>query len=374
MSLFPCYGFTSARFRPERVRLAPPFRQVPEWSFKGVGYLPLIADGRVFLSFTKGAIAAYDEKTAAPIWQHALPRAYTPMVSAEGACLLRGDQVLVCAPDELRILAAATGEVLDCQPVPRLRLLGAVLDGKRIVCHFWDEAQYIGAYDTEQRKMVWRVPVPLMIGELVAAENVVCYLPANDMISAVDIVTGAVLWSFSLGNIGRYMDLERREQPGMTRGMPIVFAGMLITAVMGHQVLALDLHTGKQRWLRHVETLNPYTLTAYADKRLFVLGDDRLETFDACTGDLIQELMIGPELQRAGISGLFTRLGMTDEYIYCGDSMRSVLALHRERGTVDWSFRCRSRLASGDVPLIIGNKLYIVDGKGNLYVFEGDGK
>jgi outer membrane protein assembly factor BamB len=273
---------------------------------------------------------------------------------------------------ELRTLDAGSGDILARQPAPQLWLRGGFVDAGRLFAHLNDGSLGVGAFDLRTGSVVWKVPATVLLEGLTSEERVVVFHSDDQTLVAVDADIGTERWRASVGAIGVHCDLFGREVPGAARGGSIAVAELLLVAVEAHHVLAFDLHTGASRWDCRVETVNPGSLSAGDDGRLFVLGEGRLETLDAVSGAIRNRLDLAEEQRRHHCHAPFSSMGVTRDYLYFADFGRSVFALHKQRGTIAWVFTAAAPIPAANPPTPVGDRLYVVDMKGNLYVFQDE--
>jgi outer membrane protein assembly factor BamB len=355
------------------VQLAPPLQPIARWSKRGVGYVPLVGHGLVFLSFTTGAIAAFDERTADEVWRFPLPRPYVPVASKEGAYLLHDDWLLVFVGEDLVVLEARTGQLVARRPAPRLDLWGAVKgDGdNQLICQFEFEKQlWIGAYDLATGDIAWKRRCTRLNALLTAADGRVFYCPDRGTLSALDVSSGEPQWEVSARESGKFVDPVGESQTGDFVGVRIAVDGLVIAAVQGHHVVAIDAASGEQRWLRRLETANPFNLTWYPDGRLHIVGPSFFHVLDGRTGDLLVNEHVAAAFKSAAVSAPFTSLAATDDHLYFGDFLKNLIGWSIERREIAWRVQTKSRLRLLDAPLALAHRLYVLDEGGNLYAFE----
>jgi outer membrane protein assembly factor BamB len=334
--------------------------------------MPLASEGMIYLSLAAGSIVALDESSRQEKWTLALPGAYSQTAMTNGAFLLHARGMVVYFDRVLMLVDPATGEVTARYPVPELSLSGAVVDGDLLLCQFETKGQPAwGAVNLQngahqwQRVGAWENPVAT------AAQGVLCVCLERRVLSGIDTASGDVRWRFPLAELGRHKDALGDEQEGDFVGIASVVGDRVIAPVLGHHVLALDLATGERRWVQQIRSRNPFNLTSYPDGKLYAIGARYLDVLDSGTGQVVEEHDCESVFKQAGVAAPFTDLGVSDEYIFAVDFVGWLFALHRTRHTIDWTFRCESKVTALDAPVVLGNRMYLLDGRGNFYVFEG---
>jgi outer membrane protein assembly factor BamB len=360
--------FSPAHHRDDRVRLAPPLRRLPEWSLRDVGYGPLLVGERVFVSRTGGEVAAFDRATARPLWRHALPGSFVA-TGTEGTIAIVGERLLVYFGGELRALDLATGSLVERWATPKLHLYDASIEGDLVICDMWDGESLFGAWDLRRGALAWKVQgSPVGTAEPAVAGGIVYFWHDRDVLGAADAATGTERWRASVSEVGRHVDVLGAERRGELTGPLVVVGGQIIIPVRARHVLSLDAETGARRWLRRVEAYSPSGLTYYPDGQLYLLGDTFLERLDAATGEEVARSNVEAELQGANVFPDFGALGVTDGYVYAVGGT-ALIAIDVATGTLAWTFRVRAHVPQNKAPLAIDDRLYLVDGKGQLYVF-----
>jgi outer membrane protein assembly factor BamB len=378
MSYYHFPKFSAARHRDDRACLEPPLRRLDEWAMSGVTRMPLIERGRVFISFQEGAIAAFTEATAEPLWRFQSRGPHFPF--GDGACVLAGGALLLYHQKSLTVLDPEDGRVRHADPVPSLGTGSMFTDGRRLFCDFTEgNESSFGAFDLDARAFVWKQPCPgINAGRPALGGGLVCYRRTNDLVAAADAATGDLRWSVSVAELGRYTDVLREEHAGVA-GMALTVVGdQLIVPVVGHHIVSLDLATGERRWVRRLESADPSSASYYPDGRLYVIAHRRYHVLDAKTGEEIAQFDMKAEFDRVGAGPYYTDPDVSEEHVYAG-SNRTLLAIDKERGVVDWSFTCRHEIPLGNAPAIVGDRIYAVDYRrgahsGELYAFAPEAR
>lgn len=159
-----------------------------------------------------------------------------------------------------------------------------------------------------------------------------------------------------------------RVEIGMHTAEPVV-AGKTAFATVSHDVLALDLETGEERWLVAPENGAAvyWAAPAVHDGTVYVAGDRMVRAFDVETGDQqwVHELgkltTASPTLGRAG-HGLFVAGGET------------IARLDPDTGSVDWERQLFGQIREAPA---VGSRLLVVPTEGgDIYALSpgsGDG-
>ena len=373
--------YTHDRFGPERCRsetthLDPPLHLLAGWPVAGVGYLPKIADGRMFASFLDGRVAAFQEGSAEPLWSFRLPESYEAALPNDGDLLVSGPVLLTRLGDELFLLDAATGRLLDRQAVPQFNLRSALFDGSRLVGAYVDESHerdeyFYACYDLWQRAILWQHRSEQLPTSLAGSRQRVFVSASLGQLSGLDTQAGTIFWTSSVQKIGAHRDLAKRASDGAISGVPVVQRDLVIAAVRGYHIVAFDQATGAVRWDTAVEMINPYTLACAADGTLAVIDDANYCQLDAATGRVLSRLNVADSFP-AGEATQLTEIDVTTGYLYFCDVHRGVLrAMDRQTGQMPWSYRCANAVPVFNAPVVINGRLYLLDEGHHLYVFAG---
>jgi outer membrane protein assembly factor BamB len=373
MSYHPFPRFSPTRCRVDRVRLEPPLHRLDAWAMTGVTSMPLLAGGRVFLSLHEGAIAAFDEATAEPLWRHRSPGPHFPF--GDGGCVLVEGAPLLYHQKSLTQLEPADGHPRVTVPVPSLGTAGMLPDGRRLFAGFsvGSESSF-GAFDIDTGALLWKQPCPgASAGRPALGAGIVCYRAARDSICAVGASAGDLRWSVSVAELGRHTDVLREDHAGVPGASLMIVGDQLIVPVFAHHILSLNLATGEQRWVRRLDSVDPTSLACSPDGRLYVIAHGRCHVLDASCGEEVARFEIKADLQRVGAGPYYTDPDVSEGHLYAG-SNRTLLAIDRECGAVDWSFTCRHEIPLGNAPVIAGGRMYTVDYRrgahsGDLYAF-----
>jgi len=370
-SSFSSYRFSSARHRNDRVALSPPLKLLKTWSRAGVGFRPLARDGNIYLSLTAGAVVALDEGTGQQIWKVDLPGTYSRIAMSNGACVLHDDGMLVYFDRELILVDLRHGEVTARYAVPQLALQDAVVDGHILVCEFeFPDRVSCGAFDLRNGALLREYPRLWNTG-LAASQGLICGCFERRVLSGVEVESGNTMWSYPVEELGQYKDEVGKDQLGDLIGVPTIVGNLVVSAVLGHHAIALQIQTGKQVWVQGLRSLNAFNLSYYPDGKLYALGDRFFHALEAETGQVVDEYDCKLLFKQAGVAGPFTDLGISDEYIFAADFTGSLIAFHKTQHSIDWTFKCKSKVAALDAPVVLGNRMNVLDGRGNFYSFEG---
>ena len=346
---FQGYRFSSARHRTDRATLGAALTQ--SWGRTDVGFLPLAAEGKIFLSLSSGSVVALDESTGREIWTLPLPRPYSQIAKKDGACILCSLGILIYFDHELLLVDPDTGTVTARHPVPGLSLAGAAVDGELLLCEF--DTGKTAAIHLPSGAVRWQQVVPGSRSIQTSSQGIACV----GQLSAIDIASGEIRWSSPLDSVA---------------GIPSIVGDRVLVA-SEQRAISLDIATGKQVWARELSSPNVFNLSYYPDGKLYVLGYRYLHVLDATTGRIEDECDCADLFKKADAAGPFTDLGMSDEYIYAADFTGRLIALHKTRHTIDFTFQCKSKVGALDAPIVLGSRMYMVDSRGNLYAFGAAG-
>jgi len=370
------YRFTPERRRMQADSLAPPLRRLEKWAFESVGYPPKIAAGKVFLSFLDGRLAAFEEGSAKLLWNFHLPRGHQDNFKNNSDLLISGNSLLTRLDREMFILDTLTGKLRDHFTVPEFDARSAVLQENRLFGIYVDgeddeEPIYCFAYDLECRDFAWKHAIELIPKSLTMSVHRIFLSNKKGYFTCLSAETGAQIWTTSLQEIGKYLDIDRTIRYGDVTGVPLLWGDLVIVPVEGYHVIALDQETGAVRWSQSLDIDDPRNL-AYSPDGFLSVGDCEIfVNLDVATGHIFSQMSIGTVLHPYG-GPLLTQMDVTDRFAYFSTIHNGILiALDRWSGEIPWTFQCATAVPFDNAPVVVHGCLYLLDEDQNLYVFAG---
>ncbi len=224
---------------------------------------------------------------------------------------------------------------------------------------------------------------------------------SNDSVYCNNKDTGALFWHFDVTEPGRYREWypEGPEHPGEVRKFIGVWEGMLLVALSGYTIVALDVETGRvlHKW-RDIPGFEPGWMPSAIPKpermvldaaggKLVALwsryfweidlrsGDIQMHDLSADFGtprDLVQYLVQGG--LNPALLGDKHLIAFAERYHSARDgSDAEIIAFNRQTRQIDWrhTFPLGAGVQFGvNDPAIAGNRLYALDISGTLHIFE----
>lgn len=215
------------------------------------------------------------------------------------------------------------------------------------------------------------------------------------------ISNGALLWHFDVAEPGRYREWypEGPEHPGEVRKFIGVWEGMLLVALSGYTIVALDVETGRvlHKW-RDIPGFEPGWMPSAIPKpermvldaaggKLVALWSRYFWEIDLRSGsiqmyDLSAEFGTPRDPVQYLVQGGLNPALLGDKHIIAfaeryhsarDGSDSEIIAFNRQTRQIDWrhTFPLGAGVQFGvNDPVIAGNRLYALDISGTLHIFE----
>ncbi|WP_062351932.1 carboxypeptidase regulatory-like domain-containing protein [Bacillus kwashiorkori] len=219
------------------------------------------------------------------------------------------------------------------------------------------------AIDVEQLELQWEYHSPgrgeILFSTPAVANNQVILTTDRGWVVSLDAQTGKEQWSVRFGQ-------SNRSTPTIENGTIYVSGGM------DGNIYALDLETGRTKWVKNIGQPAIYESALYHNDILYVSSglNDNAKVFalDAKNGTTIWSKPLG--------ASSFSSSAIGDNYLYVGSyDNRTLRALNLETGEEIWKqqipregFASRIVYYEGDVYTFTSN---FDNGSGSLYVFDG---
>jgi len=363
-----CYRFTGSRHRDAAVDLSPPFAE-PDL-LAGVGYLPLLLENMVVISFLNGGLAAYEKGTRAVRWRLQLKARYEASLPFYGFPLFNGKQLLVSDGGDLVVLDPKSGELQAREKIDEINLrTGAPLPDGFIATYKMGKAYHLGRFRSpEWGQPVWTRPVPLAVEAIAATRQVCCCHGQLGEVVSVDPESGSERWRVSVREQGSFVDDLGRPRKGEIAGDLILWNDVVITGVRGNRVIALEARTGHLRWSVAVDSLTPSNLTLDASGVLHLLAPSRYYQIDARDGKIIAEVGVESALEQHKLF-MIGHLDVSATHVFAADLNGTLFALERASGRVSWKFDLGAQVPFSNHPLLADDRVYHLDGAGVLRTF-----
>lgn len=341
---------------------------------RGLGYPPKISGGKVFVSFLEGRLAAFEEGTAKQLWDYRLPQSYRCEVPHDGELLVSDNLLITRLGEEMLLLNATTGKLKHRHAVPNFNLRSAVLLQDRVFGIFVDEddddaSVYCFAYDLQRRQILWKYRLDRISKCLTMSDQRIFLSDKKGYFTCLAADTGTQLWTTSLMELGRYTETDKSIRSGDATGVPFLWEELVIVPVEGYHVAGLDQTSGAIRWSQSVDIDDPRNVVCSSDGIVTVFDSEVYDTIDAATGQVLSRTNIAATL-RAFDDPFLTQMDVSERFLYFSIINKGILAaLERQSGKILWTFQCSSGIPVVNAPILVNERLYLLDEDHNLYVF-----
>lgn len=199
-----------------------------------------------------GVVLGLDAATGARRWRHELAPHTEPGAAATFASVAAiGNEVFIGHQRTLAAMDAATGQVRwHLDPVPdgtNSQSLAAVAIGPDIVVGTFNRVLGgVLAWDRATSAPLWQREADETVGinaTPVIGDGLVYVVNSADAVSALDLATGAIVWT-------RPLDVRGFSWGNAAVGTPALARGILVVPTLYRDVVALDAKTGRELW-RH---------------------------------------------------------------------------------------------------------------------------
>jgi outer membrane protein assembly factor BamB len=305
---WPMYGYDAARLRaPFGIKLRPPFRRHPVWTFRGHALLefpPVIAYGMLDIVNNRGEVFAIDERRGKVRWAYRSGRcsAASPAV---------GNHLVFVALLNKPPCNASHGK-----------------DGKVI------------AFDAETGKIRWQRTIGPTESSPLFAGDVVVVGDWSHNVYAFTTATGNLRWHYHAG--------------GLIKGAISLAGGRVYFGSYDTHVYALDVRTGKQVWRASSQPRIGRTGTFYADPavaygRVFIgATDGKMYSYGASSGKLRWSNGTGDFVySSAAVWRRNVMVGSYDGHFYSFDAAT---------GDVRWKFDAHGKISGS--PSVVDGIVY----------------
>jgi outer membrane protein assembly factor BamB len=318
---WPLYGYDPARLRaPFGLKLRPPFRRHPVWTFRGGALLefpPVIAYGRIYIVNNKGEVFALDEARGKVKWTYRSHRcsAASPAV---------GNHLVFVSLLNKPPCNASHGQ-----------------DGRVI------------AFDAETGKIRWQRRIGPSESSPLLADNLVVVGDWSHNVYAFTASTGNLRWHFHAG--------------GLIKGAITLSGNRVYFGSYDTHVYALDLHTGKQVWRASSQPRIGRTGTFYANpavayERVYIgATDGKMYSYGARSGKLRWSNATGDFIySSAAVWRRNVMVGSYDGTFYSFDAAT---------GDVRWRFHAGGKISGS--PSVVDGIVYFSTLSGRTFALNG---
>ncbi|HLZ21647.1 MAG TPA: PQQ-binding-like beta-propeller repeat protein [Ktedonobacterales bacterium] len=342
---WPTFGHDDAHSGVYPVlRSTPALRGQIAWHYGGVGPIfssPVLAYGTLFVGSTGGNLLALDATTGAVIWRHNIGQFLddsTPVVVGR-VVFVAANRSWIFALDRTtgqQLWTANLGEVIQAAPIfadglllVNSRTTTFALDarGGTIRWHFHENASgwptqaaptvqgntvycalgtttVVYALNLQTGAKIWShdAGVRLISTPLVTGQSVIIGT-WNGLVMALDASSGALLWRYDVNSA-----LAQGSPTDGIAGSPAATSDLIFIGTYSGNVLALDATTGHVRWTHGIAS-PVLGVPVFAGDTLYVSGGQSLYALSASNGtplwhvplgDIRADLALGPGHLYAG--------------------------------------------------------------------------
>ena len=349
----PLYKFTAGRWRDGPPELRPPLKVVADYGLPAVQFPPLIGHGALYVTAKSGQFLCLDAETLEIRWSYPLKvsiASLPPVPPHPGSAALVGERVLLNDGADTVLLDARTGAVAANFAGLKADVLGGVpIEGGYAANTSGQGLVKLDFASGEAQRIRENTSGP---HRLSAARNTL-YAVCEDRIAAFYAHNGAETWSAPTG--------------GSVSGELLLWQGKVVAGVSPGRVLAVDAATGAQLWQCAIETEFPSNIIPVSDTHLVLVRDLNYWLIDGATGAVAAHRR---NAHMTTPSYAVNQFGRARDLLYSTDEAGTLFALEDQTGEVAWQHETGSRFALWVYPVIVLGKLFLLDLKGKLLVYE----
>ena len=354
--------------------LRPPL--APKW-YQGLGFLPtnpVVDANRVFVVRKDGRTEAKDEQSGQVTWvsqTRGLPAAVD-----KGRLVHYGQRVSILDPASGRVRGRLEGPGA---------MNAAWCENTLVVQTFRLPCWRIYTASAETGKVLWEYSLAASSSDAgsprrfagcfgATTNRVICGVSEGEVL-ALGLIDGHVLWESSVAGL-QWELIGRGMKPGEAMGAVVVYQDMVLLEVLGGHVVALELGTGKRRW---VWTEGPDLAECYLYGDIYYAhsGGGRIWAIDPRNGtteqsfDLYRHMPSKTKISIGEICGPFLVSGT---HFFTGSTTGHIAAFDRADGRYVWSDRPRGSRGctyyNGNYFMAVNGRLYYGDQSMGIHCWE----
>lgn len=353
-----------------------PLKQISH-GFGRLFSLPLFEDEVWFLSKLSGHFQCYDREDGKLKWEHVYQTGDDPNQNT-GKFIVNEKYVVLGRYRDIVILDRNTGETLNAFE-SNLSLSGAIIQEDNLSIRKFrrythNESDFINQYNLPDFKLNWSIDnKDNYTYQLLKKDNYLYYW-YDEFLYCHNSETGEELWKFDVGEIGKYLDAEKKECKGSVSGYPVFYGNTIIFQVSRNRLISLDYKTGQLEWNVWIDILNFCDLLI-ENNLLHAVGGGKSSYWYLQINPETGEVLLKKDFYDA-VSNFFSfqpTLFTNTHFILSDAREKTILAIDRNTFENVWEYKCQHSLGNNlgnNSPTIIYDKLYQLDSEGNLYVFE----
>ena len=207
----------------------------------------------------------------------------------------------------------------------------------------------------------------------------------RNTVVAVSSIEGLVIWNYNLSDLGLWIDYDGQEKKHQVLRSLCIYQSSLYLFLNSGKILILDITTGEQiavlkndKYLKF-DTFGDSIELDIESGKLFQLARQSLIEVDLQTREVSMTRI--EDMNSANIENS-SRIAYNNTHIYFTDKKAQALgALNRSTLKLDWKHKLSQEGVSeseqpryGRELKLNGDRLYVLDNKNTLHIFEKDGQ
>ena len=351
---WPLYGYDPARLRsPFGLKLRPPFRARPVWTFHGQALLefpPVIAYGRIYIVNNKGEVFALSEPRGKVQWKYPSHRcsAASPAVGNHlvFVALLNKPPCNASHGEDGKVIAfdAETGRIRWQRTIGPSE--SSPLFARNTV-YVGDWSHNVYAFTASTGNLRWHYHAGGLIkGAIAISGNRVFFGSYDTHVYALDATTGKQLW--------RASSQPRIGRTGTFYANPAVAYDRVYLGATDGKMYSYGATSGKLRWSNGTGDFIYSSAAVWRRNVMVGSYDGTFYSFDAATGDVRWRFHAGGKISGSP--------SVIDGIVYFSTLSGRTFGLNAQTGKLVWSY------PAGEYAAVVASKkrLYLV-GYSKLY-------
>jgi len=272
----------------------------------------------------------------------------------------------------IAIVDLQTGREISRAPgPPGVDLLnGVVISDLLITAIDSADTSYVACFrGSDWQNPVWQFEMASPTMLVAASEKLCCYGKSSHELAGVDLESGAERWSFSVAELGRYVDPVGQPGAGETTSAVAVFGDRVIVGVCGYRIVAIDSNSGKLAWSHEVGALTPASLAVDAAGILHILDFTGYWRVRISDGKLLNQLEVETSL-RANRMTMVNQIDVSETHVFAAGAYGTLFAMRQETGVIEWTHLLSGQGRFGNYPIATEGGLWHLDANGNLLRFK----
>lgn len=372
MQLYTQKGFSSYNYRNESLKFNLDSNANSKIIYKNVNAIPKFYNKKIILNLKGNKLVCLDEDTYNENW---IKNDFRYSIG-----LIHNGNLYTTEKEHLRLFKinindATSTVIIDSLPV---HITHSKIDNNSL--YFLTEVtseDYIASFDLQNERVDWKIKQKGII-RIVYEENIILLKDSSggfaDELSCYSTNKQKEIWNISVKDLGIYRDYDSAPINYGRAESIIGFNNLIIVEIIGRRIGAFNIHTGNLEWITELKNSPFIELELYKDGKIYALCGKFYYIIDAKTGAINWEKDIEEELDKHKVFGLRTGITVTDDFIYFGkvDKNPGIVKMNKNTGEILFVYKTENEIPGHNFPLIVNDRMYIVDIKGNLLVFENN--